>query len=370
MRIGIDLRMADQNYGIGRYALELSKGIAVLDRRNEYFLFVRDAEKLKKFFENYQNFKLIEADFRHYSFEEQFYFPKLLRKYDLDLMHFTNFNVPFLYKKPFIVTIHDVIHHKLPGNKKTRILHRAAYKFIIRHAAKKSRKVITVSNFSKKEISQTLNIPAQKIVVIYEAATVIPVSDSDVAETRQKFGITKPYVVFVGVMERKKNILILAKAFDALKEKFQLNLQLVLAGKTDPYYPEIVDQVKSIKYSKDLILTGIVSDKEKYALYKGAEAFVSSSLFEGFGLPGVEAMSVGTPLVVSNSEVFNEVYDNGAIYFDPKNPEDIAQKLNLIAADEKYRSLIANNAFQRAQAFSWENTAKETIKIYDICAYY
>lgn len=368
MKIGIDLRIADNNYGIGRYSLELAKSIGAFDRGNEYFIFAREPEKLKKIFENFSNFKLVKADFRHYSFEEQFKFPALLKKYNLDLMHFTNFNAPILYNRPFVVTIHDVIHHKLPGNKKARFLHRIAYKFIIKSAAKKSRKIITVSNFSKKEIAETLKVPPQKIAVIYEAAAVVPVSDSDIAQQKQKFGITKPYVVFVGAMERKKNILALARAFDILKEKFQANLQLVLAGKRDPHYPEILEQAKAIKYSKDLIVTGVVSDKEKCALCKGALAFVSASLFEGFGLPGVEAMSLGVPLVVTNSEVFNEIYDNGAIYFDGTNPEDIAQQLNLIITDEKYRKMVANAAFARSQYFSWDTAAKETIKIYSQCA--
>ncbi len=165
-------------------------------------------------------------------------------------------------------------------------------------------------------------------------------------------------------MERKKNLLNLVKAFDILKDKFNLNVQLVLAGKADPHYPEIQEQVKEIKYRKDLILTGVVSEKEKYALYKGAEAFVSGSLFEGFGLPGVEAMSLGIPLVVSNTEVFNEVYDNGAIYFDPHDPEDMAQKINFLLSDEKYRALIANNAYTRAQYFSWDLAARRTLEVY------
>jgi glycosyltransferase involved in cell wall biosynthesis len=140
---------------------------------------------------------------------------------------------------------------------------------------------------------------------------------------------------------------------------------MVLAGKADAHYPEIIERAQQIKYRKDLIITGVVTDKEKYALYKGAQAFVSASLLEGFGLPGVEAMGLGIPLIVSNTEVFNEVYDNAAIYFDPHDPEDIAQKIYLLVTDGKYRQLIANQAFSRAQYFSWETAAKETIEIYN-----
>lgn len=369
MKIGIDLRMAGEDYGIGRYAFELAQQIVKADRNNEYVLFVRDPEKFEQAgFTFHQNIKVVRADFKHYSLSEQLLFNRMLKGYKLDLVHFTNFNVPIFYDRPFVVTIHDLIHHKLPGNKKRRFLHRLAYLAVMRHAVLKSVKIITVSNFSKQEILDEYRIPANKIIVIYEAATPVPVTDSDVTEVKQKFNIAKPYVIFVGVMERKKNVVMLARGFDALKEKFLLDIQMVMAGKEDSHYPEVLQQAQAIKYRRDLIITGVITDKEKYALYKGAQAFVSASLFEGFGLPGVEAMSMGIPLVVSNTEVFNEIYDNGAIYFDPHNPDDIAQKINLLLTDDKYRQLIANNAYQRAQYFSWEKAAKETIGVYELCA--
>ena len=322
----------------------------------------------KKFFaagfQIHKNVRIIEANFRHYSFAEQYNFLKLLNQYELDLVHFLNFNVPVLYRRPFIVTIHDVIHHKLPGNKKTRIFHRLAYRSVIRNAAKRAKKIITVSHFSKKDIAETLVVDPKKIVVVYEAANITAVNESDMIAILQKYNLSKPYIIFVGVMERKKNILQLVTAFDVLKGEFQVNAQLVLVGKQDPYYPEVLEQTKSITYAKDVVITGVVSDKEKYALYKGARAFVSASLYEGFGLPGLEAMSIGTPLVVSNTEVFNEVYDNGAIYFDPNDPNDIAEKIHLLITDNKYRQLIANNAYARAQLFSWVKAAKETIGVY------
>ena len=365
MNIGLDMRMAGEEYGIGRYSFELAKRIIEQDDSNTYFLFVRSLAKFNQSgFTQHKNVHLVIADFRHYSLNEQINFLRLLNRYRLDLVHFMNFNVPLFYRGKFIVTIHDVVHHKLPGNKKTRFLHRRAYRTVIANAAKRSKKIVTVSQFSKKEIAETFAIGMEKIKVIYEAATIVPVSDSDVIATRQKYGISKDYILFVGVMERKKNILALVKAFDLLKEQYQLNIQLVLAGKTDPYYPEVITEAKQIHYAKDLIFTGVVTDKEKFALYKGAQAFVSASLFEGFGLPGLEAMTMGTPLVVSNTSVFNEVYDNGAMYFDPLNPSDIAQKIALLLNDEKYRTLIANNAYARAQLFSWDKAAMQTIEVY------
>ncbi len=148
MRIGLDLRMAAEDYGIGRYSFELAQKIISLDRNNEYYLFVRNVERFKKAgFDIHQNVHLVVADFRHYSFKEQILFPRLLDSYKLDLVHFLNFNAPLRYNKPFVVTIHDMVHHRLPGNKKRRSLHRLAYRLVMRHAVLNSKKIITVSNF-------------------------------------------------------------------------------------------------------------------------------------------------------------------------------------------------------------------------------
>jgi glycosyltransferase involved in cell wall biosynthesis len=366
MKIGIDLRMGDPEYGIGRYGLELTKALLEADKENRYVLFVRDVMKFRKAgFEHYSNARLVEANYRHYSIAEQVVFPMLLLRQDLDLMHFLNFNVPLAYRKPYVVTIHDVVHVRLPGNKRRRVFHRIAMRTVLQSAADHAKRVLTVSQFSKREIVDVLKTPAYKIDVIYEAATPVTTNESDTIAARQRFGINKPYVLFVGVMERKKNLISLARGFDMLKEKYQQNIQLVIAGKKDVHYPEIANSIKAITYGKDVILTGVVSDREKYSLLKGSLAFVSASLFEGFGLPGLEAMSVGVPLVVANTDVFNEVYDNGAIYFDPVDPSDIAQKLFFILNDEKYRAQVANHAYVRAQSFSWHRAALQTLASYE-----
>lgn len=365
MKIGIDVRMGDGEYGIGQYSLQLVKNILDLDCSNEYFLFVRNPGKILEVCGGPRgNATVVKADYRHYSYREQIGLAGLLRKYNLDLVHFTNFNVPLLYNRPFVVTIHDVIHHKFPSNKQCGTFHSLAYKSVIISAARRSRRIITVSEFSRRQIVEALKVPPEKVSVIYEAQSPVPVTESEVVAVKQKFGIAKPYILFVGVMERKKNLVNLAKGFDIVKSKYSLDIQLVFAGKHDRHYPELDQQLRSIVHSKALIFTGVVTDQEKYALYKGAEAFVSSSLYEGFGLPGVEAMSLSTPLIVSNTEVFREVYDNGAIYFDPLEPETIAQRINLLLRDPEYKRTISDNALSRAHCFSWQKTAAETMRVY------
>lgn len=365
--IGLDLRMIGPDFGIGRYSLELTKRILSAGSGHNFVLFVRNPKALSDLGVTAgPNMKVVLADFPHYSWQEQLLFSRLLKRYNLDLVHFFNFNVPITYNRPYVVTVHDMIHHRLPGQKKSHIVHRLAYRAIMRHAVMRAKSIITVSNFSKKEILAFYNLPERKIKVIYEAAQAQPVTDSEITAARQKYGLSKPYMIFVGVMEPKKNVIALARAFDILKDQFNLNIQLALVGKIDLHHPGVLDQARQIKYRKDLIVTGAISDQEKFALLKGAEAFVSASKFEGFGLPGVEAMEMGIPLVVSNIPVFNEIYDNGAIYFEPDEPDDIAQKINFLLTDQKYRQLIANNAYVRGQFFSWDKAAQETIGVYDL----
>ena len=365
MRIGLDLRMVGENYGIGRYSLELARHLLQNDHDNSYVLFVRDREPLERSgLLIHSNVEVVTADFRHYSLGEQLGFPKVLAVHDLDLVHFMNFNVPVSYRGKFVVTIHDVVHHKLPGNQPSRFAHRAAYRYVIGNAANRASRIITVSNFSKREIAETLHVPASKISVVYEAATPVLATPSDVAAARQDFRILKPYIIFVGVMERKKNIANLCRGFSLLRERYEVNAQLVMVGSVDRHYPEVVEQAKQVQFAKDIIFTGPVTETQKYALLKGAQAFVSASLYEGFGLPGVEAMSVGIPLAVANTEVFNEVYDNGAVYFDANDPEDIAQKMNLLLSDQKYSSAIAGHALERSAMFSWDKAAQETLAVY------
>ncbi len=368
-KIGIDLRMVTEGQsGISRYSLELSRHLVGLDSGHQYTLFFNQAgEKIvTKCFSGQPNVILVMANVRHYSFAEQAGFVRMLNKHNLDLMHFTNFNVPIMYKKPYVVTIHDVVHHKISGQKKVRFFKFLAYKKIISTAVKNSRAIITVSQFSKSDIIKTFKIPARKVEVIHEGASLnTDFTEEDVNKIKNKYLLNKPYFLFVGVLERKKNIINLTRGFDKFLENFNLDMDLVIAGPADKHYPEIRHKAQDISNKNRLVFTDFVEDRDLGALYKGAFAFVSASLHEGFGLPGVEAMRFGLPLIVSNLDVFNEVYDNAAVYFDPQNPEDIAEKLFLLANDHKYYEELSKKSLIRAKFFNWPECAQKTLNLYN-----
>ncbi|MFA5991693.1 MAG: glycosyltransferase family 1 protein [Candidatus Doudnabacteria bacterium] len=368
-RIGLDIRIFGSRMGgIGRYALELFPRILSLDKENSYFLFYnkKSADPMElKVFQQFKNAQLVETNARHYSFAEQTSFLKLLNKYNLDLVHFPNFNVPYFYKKPFVTTIHDMVHHKISGAKKSRLLHFMAYTKIIEAAAKNSRAIITVSEYSKNDIVKYLNVPAEKIYVTYEGSSLnTAVEEELVNEVKKRYLLKRPYILFVGVLERKKNVVNLTRGFDYFLQKYKADMDLVVVGKADSHYPEIKHKALDIKNTSRLVFTGQVEEGELRALYKGAYCFATASLHEGFGLPGVEALSFGLPLLASNIPVFNEIYDNACVYFDPLDPKDIGEKMHLLSRDGKFYGQIQEKSFARSLLFNWDKTVSETLNIY------
>jgi glycosyltransferase involved in cell wall biosynthesis len=369
MTIGFDFRMGGSiNAGIGRYVFELLKEILKLDKENQYIVFYNvnnvDAADLK-ILKTHTNVTLVCTTSRHYSISEQFFFLRLLNRYKLDLVHFPNFNVPVFYKRPFVVTIHDMVHHKLGGHKKSTLIFFYGYKYVINKAAQQARRIITVTEAAKKDIVNMLGVPAEKVEVIYEAPFLQASNPELIEKVKQQFLLRRPYFLFVGTLERKKNVPALTKGFDVFLDKYKMDMDLVIAGKQDKHYPQVKFQAMDIKHADRLVFTDFVEDKVLSALYQGAYAFATASTNEGFGLPGVEAMRMGLPVLAANDDVLNEVYDNGAIYFDAFNPEDIADKMALLAQDLQFYKQVQERGMARAQMFDWELTARKTLDLYN-----
>ncbi len=372
MKIGIDCRIYSSKFtGIGRYVYELVHRMAKLDQTNHYVLFFNNPE-FDSFTPPAGNFKKILVDAPIYSLKEQTKFLKALKKEHLDLMHFTHFNAPIFYNRPSIVTIHDLTLSFFPGKKKRGLLHRIGYYLTLKSAVKKAKKIITISENSKKDLMEITRTPEEKIVVIYQGVgeEFGPVEDKkQIEETLNKYGISKPFLLYTGVWRSHKNIPNLVKAFHIIRSDYGMkNLKLVLTGKEDPFYPEVKDTIIELDEIKNVIRPGLVSENELLDLYTAADVYVFPSFYEGFGLPPLEAMSCKTPVAAANTSSIPEVCGKGnAVFFNPSKAEDMAHSVHALLKNENMRSRLIENGLEHVKKFTWEKTAQETYKIYKEC---
>jgi glycosyltransferase involved in cell wall biosynthesis len=369
MKIGIDCRMYSTQFtGIGRYVFELTRHLFQLDQKNEYVLFFNNPQ-FSQFEPPSEKIKKVLVNAKHYSLQEQTNFLRLLNRENLDLMHFTHFNAPIFYKKPFIVTIHDLTLSFYPGKKMNSFLYRAAYNKTVSSAVKNSKKIIAVSKNTKKDIRDLYKIEPEKIEVIYEGVdqNFHPnIEEHKIKTTLEKYKIHRPYLLYTGVWRSHKNLPRLIKAFHILKSEYGFDGDLVITGRYDPLYaPDILQNITSLKLEPNIIFTGMVDEEELIALYNGAEVYTFPSLYEGFGLSPLEAMQCGTPVAASNASCIPEVCgEKNALFFDPKNPYDMAEKIFRIFSEKTLREDLITRGLKHVKTFSWKKMAEETLKIY------
>ena len=380
MRIGIDCRMFSSGFtGIGRYTFELVKNLEKLSiedpaHQHQYVLFFNEDE-----FENFKptapNFEKVLVDAPHYSLKEQTSLLKAINAQNLDLMHFTHFNAPIRYKKPFIVTIHDLTHTLFPGRKMTSLPYRMAYKAVITSAIKKSQRIIAVSENTKQDIVRIHNAPSAKIQVVYEGANpeytqFSPEKRQQAAATlAQKYDIASPFILYTGVHRYHKNLPRLIQAFALLAQGPDAkhpDLKLVMTGRPNSLYPEAEQEVAKLNLEDKVLRPGLVPEQDLIALYNLANVYVFPSLYEGFGLPILEAMQCGTPVVASNVSSIPEVAGaDNAIFFDPENPQDMADKIDQVLEDPQLSATLREKGLQRVKAFSWNKMAHEILDLYN-----
>ncbi len=366
MKLGIDCRIISSRFtGIGRYTHELVTRLIAhnekKDNPDQIVLFFNDPEYYE-FTTNSPHVKKILVNARHYSLAEQTKFLRALNKEKCDLVHFPHFNIPILYKRPFIVTIHDLTLSLFPGRKMTRLHHRIAYHKTIKNAVKKAKKIIAVSKHTKKDIIEHLKVSPEKITVIYHGIgqEFAPTNNTQALE---KYAIPGPYLLYTGVWRNHKNLKRLIQALGILKKTTPL--KLVITGNPDPHYPEVQETVKQLGLQDDVIFPGFVSEDELVQLYANAKIYVFPSLYEGFGFPPLEAMKCGTPVVASNASSIPEICGpQNAVFFDPQDPQDIAEKIIKVYNNSELQQQLITNGLSHSAQFSWEEMVAQTTKLY------
>lgn len=366
MRIGIDARFfGPQESGLGRYVERLITHIARLDTTNEYVVFLRSSG-----WDHWDppnaRWSKVRADFRWYSFDEQRRFPEVIRAAKVDLMHFPHFNVPVRYRQPFVVTIHDLTLHRYPTARASTLgplfywIKYLAYRFVITRAVRNAQRIICVSEYTKHDLIRQFGIPENRLRVTYEAVDPLPpaVDWSVLAEK----GIHRPYLLYVGNSYPHKNLELLLQAWHA--GKADQEAQFVLVGKRD-YFSRRLEQFAKQQDINQVHWFGFATDAELSGLYEHAQAYFFPSLYEGFGLPGLEAMQAGIPVYAAQASCLPEIYGPAAGYFNPNSVDEIRQSIDRALHDTLERSRLIAAGKERITRFSWSDMARQTLEVYE-----
>ncbi len=364
MRIAFDARKY-RDFGIGTYIRNILGQLARMDRSTEYVLFCKpqDQEALSTLG---PNFRPVVETAGLYSIAEQVRIPMALRREHIDLFHAPHYVLPPLIQCRSVVTIHDVIHLLFPQYLPGRLAYAYA-RASLWAAAKRADRILTVSETSKHDILRRFKVSAEKITVIYNAIderfNVRP-SDEQVQRVRERYQLDQQFVLYVGNIKPHKNLERLIDAFDRLRRSGFDQLRLLIIGDEISKYPALRRAVHRHKLHKFVRFLGFVPIETLAVLYRLAAAFVFPSLYEGFGLPPLEAMASGTPVVTSSVSSLPEVVGDAALLVDPYDPEAIAEGMRRVLTDPQLRATLCARGRARVQQYSWQQSIERVHEIY------
>lgn len=356
--------------GVGVYALNLLTKIYETDKINQYYILSQDDDDSLNFIKR-TNFKIIRLHgkiFRKFFFRiiaEQFYIPVLVFKYKIKLVHSLHYSFPVFLTCSKIVTIHDLTFFKYPENHL--LVKRYYFRFFTRLAAILADRIITVSKSSARDFIQKFNFNPSKIYVVFHGKNESYQPELDkkqITFVKNKLNIQGEYLLFLGTIEPRKNVNNLILAFKELIAE-KIDLKLVIAGKKGWYYEEVFKLAKNLNLAKRIIFTGFLEDKDVPYLIGGAKIFVYPSLYEGFGIPVLEAISCGIPTITSNISSMPEIVENAGLLIDPKNINEIYSAIKRLLVSEELYIQLKQKSVEQAKKFSWEQAARDTIKVYE-----
>jgi glycosyltransferase involved in cell wall biosynthesis len=366
MKIGINLLylIPDIVGGTETYASGLLHGLAIIDQHDEFVIYVNQESKNWPLPEQPNFIRVVcpvsaFSQTRRYLFE-QLQFPKLLRKNRIDIVHSLGYVSPLFAPCSSIVTIHD-INYRAFGDAMP-ISRRWALAFFVKESARRANRVITVSEFSQREILKAFNLPSNRVIVTHEAPRIsskLNTNEDLLVPTFNRLGIKCPYIIAFSSQSPNKNIPRLLSAFSYAREQYKLPHQLVLVG----HQP--VDQLLNFIPSDDAILfTGYLDDSTLQTVLSHAQILVFPSLYEGFGLPVLEAMVSGVPVVCSDKASLPEICGDAVEFFDPLSVKDMAKKIVQVVLDPVLQEILREKGFKNVKRFSWEKAARKTLSVY------
>lgn len=370
MKIGWNVTLLKNNLsGVGNYIEKVIKKINCMNTRNNLVLFGTDNnynyKKLNFKDEIILSNKIISDSKILRIIWEQIILPLKSKKQQIDILHCPAHVIPLFSSQITVVTVHDLAFKLFP--KTFRWQNRIYLNLIVPLSIKRADMIIAVSKNTKEDIVKEYGINPDKIKVIYNGVNdkYKPIKNKKTTnKLKEKYKLPKNYILYLGTLEPRKNIKRLIKAFDKLNHN---DLKLVIAGGKGWLYDDIFKLVKTLNLENKIIFTGYIDEEDIVPLYSSATIFIYPSLYEGFGLPPLEAMACGTPVITSNISSLPEVVGDAAITVDPYDINDIASSIRQILNNKILQEDLRKKGLQQAQKFSWEKTAEETLKLYKEC---
>ncbi|NRB82847.1 MAG: glycosyltransferase family 4 protein [Winogradskyella sp.] len=376
MRIGIEAQrlFRPHKHGMDRVALELIRSLQKIDKENEYFIFVKPDVDNKVVFST-DNFHIVEIEGGAYPIWEQFKLPKLAKAHNCDILHCTSNTAPLALQMPLVTTLHDVIFKE--GSVLEQLTSSASWyqkignlyrRLIVNSIVKKSQRLITVSNFERQNISKIYKLDSSKIQTVHNGVNECfkaVVDNKARAKVKQKYNLPEHFLLHLGNTDPRKNTARVLKAFYMYIYVYTEDLKLVLVGLNESKLSTILKSIDlEEELSDKIILTGYVVDTDLPILFSLSELFLFPSLREGFGIPIIEAMACGTPVITSNTSSMPEVAGDAACLVNPNSTENIYEAIAKVRSDKNYKNQLTEKGLARYTKFTWENAARQVLGIY------
>ncbi|MFN3550201.1 MAG: glycosyltransferase family 4 protein [Endomicrobiia bacterium] len=362
MKIGIDCReLKGKITGIGRFLIEFLKKARAY-KEFEFVLFGNQYTNFQN--EVFSEYKKIVIPGKITFFWDQFKLKNVLEKNNLDLFFSPYYKVPIFSDIPLINSLFDVIYLMVKPYR-NQLKNRIHIKNFIKIASKKVKKTLTCSNSTKNDLIEHLSLPEEKIEVVYLSVDerFVPQTTQKIFEIKNKYGIYKKYILYVGNFSPHKNVKNLIEAYKILQKEIRQDYTLVLIGDRRTVVAKFIEPDKSDNY----IVIENVPDDDLAALYSGAELFVFPSLYEGFGLPPLEAMACGCPVISSNTSSMPEILGDACLYFNPYDVEEIKGKIKIVLEKHSLRNELIQKGFERVKNYSTEKMVKKLLEVFNLC---
>jgi glycosyltransferase involved in cell wall biosynthesis len=371
VNIGIDIRRIT-DFGVGTYVRNIVRGLARCDSENRYFL-IGDPERALEIGDLPANFRRITLKRRGNPLRELLEFRRMVRGEGCDLLHIPHLlTMPQYLPCPYVVTVHDLLeymHRASNGSALRRALHFQFTERMLRGAAR----IFAVSQFTKNDVQRIFGVPAERIEVVYNAIDdrfrLGHATQGDREFIAQRYQVSYPFILYAGRISPQKNIVRLIEAFSALKvelgkeDKFP-DLKLIIIGDDLSGHPDLRRTVIRSGVQNDVRFLGFVPIDVLRIFYDTAKVFVFPSLYEGFGLPPLEAMAHGTPVVTSNLSSLPEVVGNAAVLVNPENVFEIMRAVNRVLLDQPLRDRLKQRGYEQAGRYSWDSSARHILQVY------